>query len=370
MDAWSLLGLEPTKDKSALRRAWAKVVKQHRPDQDPQMYQRLREAYEAAQRYQEEEDLDDETDGDEAQSPVVITDGDFPAWLQTALQAEATPQPDVMSQPGWDAQQLREKAQWLSPFIVADEMAGCQLLETYLVTELPDALAKRVVPANVALLDAALDDVVLTDVMPYSLGIETARRHGERFESGYFLPIIERNSFVPVSMFRSIATVYDNQRQLEIAVFQGEARRVAENILLDKFTLDIPPRPAGEVTVDVRFTYTLDGILEVECKIDGQEDVASLVIERAPGSLSPEEIQQRLAQLNALKIHPRDRTENRQLLAQASLRYEQTLGERRHLIDHYSAQFEQALESQDLRAIADARQSLAQILAQFDDGLR
>ncbi len=226
------------------------------------------------------------------------------------------------------------------------------------------------IQAGLASLDAALDDVVLTDVMPYSLGIETARRHGERFESGYFLPIIERNSFVPVSMFRSIATVYDNQRQLEIAVFQGEARRVAENILLDKFTLDIPPRLAGEVTVDVRFTYTLDGILEVECKIDGQEDVASLVIERAPGSLSPEEIQQRLAQLNALKIHPRDRTENRQLLAQASLRYEQTLGERRHLIDHYSAQFEQALESQDLRAIADARQSLAQILAQFDDGLR
>ncbi len=226
------------------------------------------------------------------------------------------------------------------------------------------------IQAGLASLDAALDDIVLTDVMPYSLGIETARRHGERFESGYFLPIIERNSFVPVSMFRSIATVYDNQRQLEIAVFQGEARRVAENILLDKFTLDIPPRPAGEVTVAVRFTYTLDGILEVECKIDGQEGVASLVIERAPGSLSPEEIQQRLMQLNALKIHPRDRTENRQLLALASQRYEQTLGERRHLIDHYSAQFEQALESQDLRTIAEARQSLEQILAQFDDGLR
>lgn len=226
------------------------------------------------------------------------------------------------------------------------------------------------IQAGLASLDAALDDIVLTDVMPYSLGIETARRNGERYDSGYFLPIIERNSFVPVSMFRSISTVYDNQRQLEIAVFQGEARRVAENILLDKFTLDVPPRPAGEVTVDVRFTYTLDGILEVECKVDGQEGAASLVIERAPGSLSPEEIKQRLAQLDALKIHPRDRTENRQLLAQAGLRYEQTLGERRHLIDHYSAQFEQALESQDLREIALARQALEQILAQFDDGLR
>ncbi|ALB61913.1 heat-shock protein Hsp70 [Cronobacter condimenti 1330] len=226
------------------------------------------------------------------------------------------------------------------------------------------------IQAGLASLDAALDDIVLTDVMPFSLGIETSRRNGERYDTGYFLPIIERNSFVPVSMFQSISTVYDNQRQLDIVVYQGEARRVSENILLDKFTLNIPPRPAGEVTVDVRFTYTLDGILEVECKVDGQEQVASLVIERAPGSLSPEEIQQRLAQLNALKIHPRDRPENRQLLAQASLRYEQTLGERRHLIDHYSGQFEQALESQDLRIIASARQALEQILAQFDDGLR
>lgn len=182
------------------------------------------------------------------------------------------------------------------------------------------------IQAGLASLDAALDDIVLTDVMPFSLGIETSRRNGERYDTGYFLPIIERNSFVPVSMFQSISTVYDNQRQLDIVVYQGEARRVSENILLDKFTLNIPPRPAGEVTVDVRFTYTLDGILEVECKVDGQEQVASLVIERAPGSLSPEEIQQRLAQLNALKIHPRDRPENRQLLAQASLRYEQTLG--------------------------------------------
>ncbi|ELY9423652.1 J domain-containing protein [Cronobacter dublinensis] len=143
MDAWSLLGLEPTKDKAALRRAWAKVVKQNRPDNDPQRYQQLREAYEAAQRYQEIDEEEDEADIDEAQAPVIITDGAIPAWLQTWPEETPPPLPDIAPQPGWDAQQLREKAQSLSTFVVADEMAGCEQLETYLMTELPDALAAR-----------------------------------------------------------------------------------------------------------------------------------------------------------------------------------------------------------------------------------
>nr|WP_234012898.1 J domain-containing protein [Cronobacter dublinensis] len=143
MDAWSLLGLEPTKDKAALRRAWAKVVKQNRPDNDPQRYQQLREAYEAAQRYQEIDQEEDEADIDEAQAPVIITDGAIPAWLQTRPEETPPPLTDIAPQPGWDAQQLREKAQSLATSVVADEMAGCEQLETYLMTELPDALAAR-----------------------------------------------------------------------------------------------------------------------------------------------------------------------------------------------------------------------------------
>lgn len=217
--------------------------------------------------------------------------------------------------------------------------------------------------------DHALEDIVLTDVMPYSLGVEVARRDGNRIDEGYFLPLIERNAFVPVSVVRTVSTLQDNQRQLDISVFQGEARRVSDNLLLDSIKIDIPPRKAGEVNLDVRFTYTLDGILEVECKIQGENTASTLIIEKAPGSLSEEEIAVRLSQLNELKQHPRDVPANRLLLAQASARYEQTLGERRQLIDHYVSQFERALESQDLRQIAAARDGLSQLLNQFDDGM-
>lgn len=217
--------------------------------------------------------------------------------------------------------------------------------------------------------DHALEDIVLTDVMPYSLGVEVARRDGNRIDEGYFLPLIERNAFVPLSVVRTVSTLQDNQRQLDISVFQGEARRVSDNLLLDSIKIDIPPRKAGEVNLDVRFTYTLDGILEVECKIQGENTASTLIIEKAPGSLSEEEIAVRLSQLNELKQHPRDVPANRLLLAQASARYEQTLGERRQLIDHYVSQFERALESQDLRQIAAARDGLSQLLNQFDDGM-
>lgn len=217
--------------------------------------------------------------------------------------------------------------------------------------------------------DHALEDIVLTDVMPYSLGVEVARRDGNRIDEGYFLPLIERNAFVPVSVVRTVSTLQDNQRQLDISVFQGEARRVSDNLLLDSIKIDVPPRKAGEVNLDVRFTYTLDGILEVECKIQGENTASTLIIEKAPGSLSEEEIAVRLSQLNELKQHPRDVPANRLLLAQASARYEQTLGERRQLIDHYVSQFERALESQDLRQIAAARDGLSQLLNQFDDGM-
>src|SRR5699024_3072724 len=110
----------------------------------------------------------------------------------------------------------------------------------------------------------------------------------------------------------------------------------------------VPARKAGEVSVDVRFTYTLDGILEVECKVSGEQTASTMIIEKAPGTLSPEEIALRLKQLDALKQHPRDLPENRQLAAEAAKRYEQTLGDRRQIIDHYATQFEQALERQDL----------------------
>jgi len=223
------------------------------------------------------------------------------------------------------------------------------------------------VQAGLVAEDRALDDIVLTDVMPYSLGISIARRNGDRIDTGFFSPLIERNSFVPVSVMQIFSTMNDNQRQLDIEVYQGESRKVSDNLLLDKMSITVPARKAGEVSVEVRFTYTLDGILEVECKVIGQETAWTMVIEKTPNTLNKEEIAQRLKALDNLKQHPRDIPENRQLSAEAAKRYEQTLGEERQVIDYYANQFELALEKQDLRSIVSAKNELRRVLDQFKD---
>lgn len=223
------------------------------------------------------------------------------------------------------------------------------------------------VQAGMVMEDSAVEDVILTDVMPYSLGVATLREHYGHQEAGFFLPLIERNTFLPVSMVKSLCTAVDNQKVVNIEIYQGEARRVKDNIRLGELSLDVPPRKAGDVNIDVRFTYTLDGILEVECQTSTSERISQLVIENVPGQMSPEAVQASLARMASLKQHPRDRPENRRVLTRCNQLYRFLLGEERQQIDEALTAFEQLLDSQDMRQIADFRQHLETMLSRYDN---
>lgn len=205
--------------------------------------------------------------------------------------------------------------------------------------------------------DAALDEVVMTDVCPYTLGIQTSQPLGGNDRmNGLFLPIIERNTVVPVSRSQDIVTVFDNQLQLLIDVYQGEARLVKDNIPLGQFLIDMPPgRPAGRAGANVRFTYDASGILEVEATVHGTDTKGTLVIEKHAGVLSKEEIKERLDGLAKLKLHPREDMRNTALLARANRLFEELLGQPRMMISTAIAQFEAVLARQDPREISKAR---------------
>lgn len=204
-----------------------------------------------------------------------------------------------------------------------------------------------------------LKEVVLTDVCPYSLGIEVAR-HGMsgQIENGYFLPIIERNSTVPLSRVERVTTIYDNQTTIQFDIFQGESRQTQNNIKLSEIKIVIPPAPAGEPKIDVRFTYDVNGILEVDVDVLNTDVTANLVIEENPGVLSDHQIAQCLKKVSALKIHPRDNMVNRTLLARGERLYEEALGEKRDYIARLMGAFEFVLERQDEREIARASRQL------------
>src|SRR5690606_374347 len=98
-----------------------------------------------------------------------------------------------------------------------------------------------------------------------SLGIEISRQVGpNEYDPGHYLPIIERNSAVPVSRVENITTVRDGQKELNVRIFQGESRLVADNVYLGVVAFPIPAKKAGEVSADVRFTYDISGVLEAE----------------------------------------------------------------------------------------------------------
>ncbi|MFM0741264.1 molecular chaperone HscC [Paraburkholderia xenovorans] len=223
------------------------------------------------------------------------------------------------------------------------------------------------VQAGLVTRDAGLDEMVLTDVAPYSLGIDTAMQVGvNQFVPGHFLPIIERNTIVPVSRMQRIFTLRDHQAKLSIKVFQGEARLNEDNVPLGEFTLDVPLKPAGDAGADVRFTYDVNGVLEVEATAFPGGTKRAMVIEDNPGVMTPEEIQARLAALSALKIHPRDQLENRTLLTRADRVYEETLGDHRQYLAAHIARFQALIERQNADEIAHARSELSALLDRFD----
>lgn len=223
------------------------------------------------------------------------------------------------------------------------------------------------VQAGMVMADAAVEDIILTDVMPFSLGVEIVKQHYGQIEEGFFLPLIERNTFLPVSMMKTVYTIRDDQQHVLLNIFQGEARRTKDNILLGSMSVNVPPRKAGEIAVNIRFTYTLDGLLEVECRHSESETLSRLVIEKVPGQMSEEQINNSLQRLAELKQHPRDRAENQALLKRGAELYSFLLGDERARVDEWITLFEQALQSQDVRQISQMRQQLEQVLHHFDN---
>ncbi|OUJ14511.1 Hsp70 family protein [Acetobacter sp. DsW_063] len=214
------------------------------------------------------------------------------------------------------------------------------------------------VQAGLKMRDAALDDVVLTDVAPYTLGIEVSETGASGSAAGRLLPIIERNTVVPVSRVQRVTPTKDYQGGVEVRVFQGESRLVKDNILLGKLQMMLQPRPAAQQAIDVRFTYDINGILEVTAQDVETQSIERLVIEENPGLLSQEEIEERLEALAEIKIHPREEVPTRLLLARAERLYEETLGATRASLATEIGLFERALTAQDRQSINDAADRL------------
>ncbi len=205
--------------------------------------------------------------------------------------------------------------------------------------------------------------VPVAGVAPFTMGIDVAKSHKGRIEStGLYLPVIERNTTIPVSCETTVVTTVDGQKRMVVGIFQGEARLVKDNIRLGELNLPIPPAPAGDEGVAVRFTYDSSGLLEVEARVLSTETVKRVVIEGHEGALSAEEIEAKLQALAHLKVHPSDQAENRAVMARAERLYEERLGDERAEIALWIDEFRHLLERQNIADIIPFRIRFAEPL--------
>lgn len=227
------------------------------------------------------------------------------------------------------------------------------------------------VQAGLRMNDAALDEVVMTDVAPYSLGVKTSvQLDATAFSYGHFDPVIERNTVVPASRVKRYYPTYDEQTKLDIVVYHGEARMVADNIELGLLSLYLPDDDSVDKGVDVRFTYDVNGLLQVEATVLSTGLTQVLLIQGNPGLLSDEDIAQRLAPLSQLKIHPRERIEFRTLSARAERLYQELLGAQRERLGEHIVQFERALASQDSRVFQAVAKTFSALLDEIEQSTR
>lgn len=233
----------------------------------------------------------------------------------------------------------------------------------------PDEVVSLGASVQAALIgeNAAFKEVILTDVCPYSLGTTVSIRKSQGyFESGHFLPIIERNTTIPVSRVERLNTIYDNQKIINVEILQGESRLSKDNIYLGELNIPVPPKPAGQESVDVRYTFDINGILEVEVLVVSTGIKRSVTIEKNSEHMTKEEIASCMEKLAHLKIHPRENHENKLAIARGERLFQENLGYERHEIAKVLSDFEDILEKQDLIEIDKFRKKINDIFDTMD----
>jgi len=196
-------------------------------------------------------------------------------------------------------------------------------------------------------LSGEVDDIVLVDVTPLSLGIEV--------KGGLFERLIEKNTAIPTTASKVFTTAADNQTSVQIRVFQGEREIANENELLGDFHLTgIPPAPAGTPQIEVTFEIDADGIVNVEAEDQGSGNAESITIEGGAGLSDDqiEEMQEEAEEHAEEDEERRRRIEARNEAETAIQRAENLLDENEELVDDdLESAVDDAIE--DVQAVLD-----------------
>lgn len=188
-------------------------------------------------------------------------------------------------------------------------------------------------------------DIVLSDICPFTLGVKVT--------NDLMSPIILKNQILPCCCTRPYTTVYNDQKKILFSIYQGENRRASDNLLLESISLMVPPKPAGEVNVNVCFRYDINGLFDVDIDcLDSGEHIHKEL--SSPGKMTAEELRERKAALERIKVHPREEERNKCLLEQANALYVECNRQQQEFLYQAIYRFENALDGGSAIAIERA----------------
>ncbi|MEZ6027914.1 MAG: Hsp70 family protein [Planctomycetota bacterium] len=236
----------------------------------------------------------------------------------------------------------------------------------------PDLAVVRGAAVQAALHDDVADvgDLVVTDVASHTLGVETSRQLGTTRRNGYFAPILHRNTVIPTSRVERFWTIDPGQTEILLRVYEGESRHVENNREIGQVWVKGIPKTQGTEGVDVRFTYDLDGILEVEATVVSTGKVVRRVFERSGRELGEAEARAASERLAGLKRDARDLPAVRDTLARAELLVQEVEPQMRERLEWALHALDEALEARDPAAIHEMTEQLRQLCEDLDRGDR
>lgn len=178
-------------------------------------------------------------------------------------------------------------------------------------------------------------DIVLSDICPFTLGVGV--------KNDLMSPIISRNQILPCSSRKPYTTICNYQTQILFSIYQGESRTASDNLLLEEITLSVPPKPRGEVVVNVCFSYDINGLFDVDIDcLDSGEHIHKEL--STPGRMTDDELRERKAVLEKMKIPPREEERNKCLLEQANALYVECNKQQQEILFNAMCRFEKALD--------------------------
>ena len=209
----------------------------------------------------------------------------------------------------------------------------------------PDEVVSIGAAIQTGILEGEVTDLVLLDVTPHTLGIET--------KDGTFTPLIERNSSIPTKKSRIFTTVIDNQTKVEVHVLQGENDMAAYNTSLGRFQLtDVAPAPKGVPQIEVAFEIDVNGIVKVSA-LDQATGREQNITVRAASGLTETEVNRLRQETEALELADRSDKERDRVAGQL----QGLIGSTQKTYDLLSSKLTEDEKAQASAALGDARKA-------------